>query len=58
MTFRDFSKHLSDELENLFATLGDSNLPEEASRLDNTVSVEEMIEKARNLDYSDEEDKE
>lgn len=34
MSLCDFSKNLSAELENLFANLGDSNIPEEAHRLD------------------------
>ncbi len=34
MSLRDLSKNLSSELENLFANLGDSNLPEHAHRLD------------------------
>lgn len=58
MTFRDFSKHLSEEIENLFATLGDHNLPKDVNRLDNSTSVKEMIEKAKNLDYSDRDDTE
>ena len=34
MSLRDLSKNLSSELENLFANLGNSNLPEQAQRLD------------------------
>ncbi len=52
MTFRDFSKNLSSEIENLFATLGDSNLPEDAHRLDDTVSIDEMLERVKSLDVS------
>ncbi len=50
MTFRDFSKNLSDEIENLFANLGDSCLPEEAHRLDQTISIEEIMERVKSLD--------
>ena len=50
MKFREFSKNLSSEIENLFATLGDSCLPEEAHRLDESVSIQEMLERVKNLD--------
>lgn len=50
MKFREFSKNLSSEIENLFATLGDSCLPEEAHRLDESVSIKEMLERVKNLD--------
>ena len=50
MSFRDFSKNLSSEIENLFATLGDNNSPEDGHRLDNSVSIEEMLERVKNLD--------
>lgn len=53
MKFRDFSKNLSDEIENLFANIGDSCLPEEAHRLDDSVSIEELLEKVKNLDIED-----
>lgn len=54
MKFREFSKNLSSEIENLFATLGDSCLPEEAHRLDESVSIKEMLERAKNLDIETE----
>jgi hypothetical protein len=50
MKFREFSKNLSSEIENLFATLGDSCLPEEAHRLDESVSIQEILERVKNLD--------
>lgn len=50
MKFREFSKNLSSEIENLFATLGDSCLPEDAHRLDETVSIQEIMERVKNLD--------
>lgn len=50
MKFRDFSKNLSDEIENLFATMGDSNLPEQTQRLDQTICIEEMLERVKNLE--------
>lgn len=50
MKFREFSKNLSSEIENLFATLGDSCLPEEAHRLDESVSIKEILERVKNLD--------
>ncbi len=54
MKFREFSKNLSSEIENLFATLGDSCLPEEAHRLDESVSIQEMLERVKNLDIETE----
>lgn len=56
MKFRDFSKNLSSEIENLFATLGDSCLPEEAHRLDQTVRIEEILEKMKTLDINPSQD--
>ena len=50
MKFREFSKNLSNEIENLFATLGDNCLPEEAHRLDESVSIQEILERVKNLD--------
>jgi hypothetical protein len=50
MKFREFSKNLSSEIENLFATLGDNCLPEEAHRLDESVSIQEILERVKNLD--------
>jgi len=50
MKFREFSKHLSSEIENLFATLGDNCLPEDAHRLDETVSIQEILERMKNLE--------
>lgn len=50
MKFREFSKNLSSEIENLFATLGDNCLPEEAHRLDHSFSIQEMLERVKNLD--------
>lgn len=58
MTFRAFNKHLSDEIENLFETLGDDHLPVEARRLDTSISVDKMIERIKNLDHSKQEDEE
>ena len=57
MKFREFSKNLSSEIENLFATLGDSCLPEEAHRLDESVSIQEMLERVKNLDIETEDTK-
>lgn len=54
MKFREFSKNLSSEIENLFATLGDSCLPEEAHRLDESVSIKEILERVKNLDIETE----
>lgn len=56
MKFRDFSKNLSNEIENLFATIGDSSLPEEAHRLGQTISIEELLARVKNLDCSDQPD--
>ncbi len=53
MKFRDFSKNLSSEIENLFATLGDASLPEEAHRLDQSFSIQEILERVKNLDTDD-----
>ncbi|MBC6905711.1 hypothetical protein DWB84_09610 [Saccharophagus sp. K07] len=50
MKFREFSKNLSDEIENLFVNLGGSCLPEEAHRLDETVSIQDILERVKNLD--------
>lgn len=50
MKFRDFSKNLSDEIENLLATIGDNCVPEDANRLDDCVSIQELIERIKNLD--------
>lgn len=50
MKFRDFSKNLSSEIENLFATLGDASLPEEAHRLDQSFSIQEILERVKNMD--------
>lgn len=50
MKFREFSKNLSSEIENLFINLGDSCLPEEAHRLDESVSIQEILERVKNLD--------
>jgi hypothetical protein len=50
MKFREFSKSLSGEIENLLATLGDNCLPENAHRLDETVSIQEILERVKNLD--------
>lgn len=57
MKFREFSKNLSSEIENLFATLGDSCLPEEAHRLDESVSIKEILERVKNLDTDTEANK-
>lgn len=48
MKFKDFSKNLSSEIENLFATLGDNNLPEEARRLDQSVNFDDMMQRIKN----------
>lgn len=62
MSFRDFSKNLSSEIENLFATLGDSNLPEEAHRLDKNieqakldaaVDIQQIWERVKTLDVQE-----
>lgn len=50
MKFREFSKNLSSEIENLFATLGDNCLPEDAHRLDETVSIQDILERMKSLD--------
>lgn len=50
MAFKDFSKSLSSEIENLFATLGDNNLPEASHRLDKTVPFDEIMEQLKNSD--------
>jgi hypothetical protein len=50
MKFREFSKNLSSEIENLFATLGDNCLPEEAHRLDETISIQDILERVKKLD--------
>ena len=50
MKFREFSKNLSSEIENLFATLGDNCLPEDAHRLDETVSIQDILERVKKLD--------
>lgn len=56
MKFREFSKNLSSEIENLFATLGDNCLPEEAHRLDHSFSIQELLERVKNLDTNTESD--
>jgi hypothetical protein len=53
MKFREFSKNLTVEIENLFATLGDSCLPEDAHRLDQTVNINDILEKVKNLNLQD-----
>ena len=53
MTFKDFSKNLSSEIENLFATLGDSNLPENAHRLDQTINIDDILARMKNLDATE-----
>ncbi len=50
MKFREFSKNLSSEIENLFATLGDNCLPEDAHRLDQSVPIADILERVKNLD--------
>lgn len=55
MSFRAFNKNLSEEIENLFASLGDSCLPEEAHRLDDntgvsSVDIQELLRRVQNLD--------
>lgn len=50
MTFRAFSKNLSSEIENLFATLGNNNLPEDVQRLDQTVNFDDLMQRIKNLD--------
>jgi hypothetical protein len=54
MKFREFSKNLSSEIENLFATLGDNCLPEDAHRLDETISIQDILERVKNLDMDPE----
>lgn len=56
MSFRDFNKNLSSEIENLFATLGDADLPEEQCRLDESfesVSIQDLLDKIKNVDSSE-----
>lgn len=58
MKFRDFNKNLSSEIENLFATIGDTRLPEdahrldgeEAHRLDECVDIRDLLERVKNLE--------
>ena len=50
MSFRDFSKNLSSEIENLFATLGNNNLPEDTRRLDQSVNFDQLMESIKNCD--------
>jgi len=50
MKFRDFSKNLSNEIENLFATLGDNQLPEDAHRLDESISMDDFMKKIKEMD--------
>lgn len=50
MKFRDFSKNLSDEIENLFATLGDNQLPEKAHRLDETISMGDFLKQLKEME--------
>lgn len=56
MKFRDFSKNLSGEIENLFATLGDSQLPEDAHRLDETISIDDFMAKIKSMDITQSQD--
>lgn len=53
MKFREFSKNLSHEIENLFATLGDNCLPEDSHRLDDSVSIQDILERVKNLDLDE-----
>lgn len=62
MTFRDFSKNLTQELEKVLANLGDSTLPEKAHRLDHqqsgnetseNVDISAILERMKNLDSQD-----
>lgn len=57
MKLKAFSQSLSDEIENLFATLGDNCLPEDAHRLDNEVDIRSLLEKVKNLDVDSDSDK-
>ena len=54
MTFKDFSKNLSGEIENLFATLGNNNLPEESRRLDQSVNFDELMQRIKNVKVDEE----
>lgn len=65
MSFRGFSKNLSDEIENLFANLGDNNSPEKVTRLDKcvkakskgaadeTLDMDALWERIKTLDVED-----
>lgn len=59
MSFRAFNKTLSEEIENLFANLGDSQAPEEARRLDPhaeeiaSVDIQELLRKIQSLDQEE-----
>ncbi len=53
MKFKDFSKNLSSEIENLFAQLGDNNLPEDSHRLDQTVNIDDIMARIKNLDLDE-----
>lgn len=54
MKFQDFGKNLSGEIENLFSTIGNGRESEEQThRLDEDFSIEEMIERVKNLDIED-----
>lgn len=57
MSFRDFSKTLSDEIENLFAHLGDNQLPEDAHRLDQSVNFDDIMARIKNLDATEDQPK-
>lgn len=60
MSFRAFNKNLSEEIENLFANLGDSQGPEEARRLDPhaeeiaNVDIQALLRKIQNQDLEEE----
>ncbi len=53
MKFKDFSKNLSSEIENLFSQLGDNNLPEDGRRLDQTVNIDDIMTRIKNLDLDE-----
>lgn len=52
MKFRGFSKNLSDEVENLFTTLGGNPSAEQTHRLDSDVCIAELLERIKNLDVT------
>lgn len=56
MRFREFSKSLSDEIENLIESLGEKYQPEEADKLDQSVPIKDILERVKNLDIEQHKD--